>query len=156
ARHVADDEVTRHGLTALRVAHHEAILALDANALRTAYAIDEPLENAGFGRLGLVRVGVEVPERERDVDVALPDGGQQVRRVGEAQRLRRGEHLVVVRPREPAPLDLAVEHVLPELLGRRLRFALENLSNLVARAAGADVREPIARRPSSVRRDDLD
>ena len=110
----------------------------------------------GFGGSLRLDVRIEMLERERHVDVALPDRREQMRRVREAQRARGRVELVVVGLRELAALDLAIENLLPELLGRRLRFALEHLANLVTRAARADVREPIARRLGGRRRDDLD
>src|SRR5205823_4366217 len=73
ARHVAGDRIPGHRLTALRVAHHEAVHALDANALRSAHTVDEPLDERGLGRLLLIEIGKELLEDGEHVDVALPD-----------------------------------------------------------------------------------
>src|SRR5207237_6159046 len=57
ARDVPHHRVARHRLTALRVAHHESIHALNPDALRAADAVDEPLERA---RLRGIRVRVQL------------------------------------------------------------------------------------------------
>src|SRR5438132_308265 len=43
-RHVADDGIARHRLTALCIAHHDAVDALDPDAPRPAHPVDEALE----------------------------------------------------------------------------------------------------------------
>ena len=96
ARHVADDRIAGHRLATLRVANHQPVDALNANALRAAHAVDESLEDVGLRRLAFLGVGIEMLDRERDVDVALADRRQQVRRIGETQLARRGVELVVV------------------------------------------------------------
>src|SRR6185503_17496351 len=74
ACHIPDHGIARHRLTALRVAHHQSVDALNANALgRARDAVDEALEDVRLGRLPRFELGIEMLERERDVDVALAD-----------------------------------------------------------------------------------
>src|SRR5262245_41290369 len=156
-RHVADDGIARHRLTTLRVPHHQSVDALNAHALRRArHGVDEALEHTRLWRLARFYLWEQVLDRERDIDVSLADRRKKLRRIGEAQLSRRFVELIVVRFRETTPLELPVEHFLTELFGRRLRFTFENLANLVARTARADVCEPVARRLRRRRRDDLD
>src|SRR5437762_2651035 len=142
ARHVADHGIARHGLAALRVAHHEPVHALHAHALRTAHAVDESLERRRFGRLDLLGLRIDLLQGLRHADVALADRREQMGWAGEREPFRGLLELRFGHAIEPAALDFAFENLLPELFGRRLGLALEHLPDLVPRAPGADVRQP--------------
>jgi len=63
---------------------------LDPHALgATPHPVHDSLEHRrGLRRFGRFESGMQLLERRSHVDVALPDGGEQVRRVGEAHRHR--------------------------------------------------------------------
>ena len=86
-------------------------------------------------------------QREHDVDVALPDRRHQVRCVVEpelacAARLQP----IVVRLRQTSRRSSRSRISLPELPADVLRLEPQHLADLVARAARAHVREPVATR----------
>src|SRR3954468_15585572 len=103
ASDIPDDLVSRNRLAALRIANHQPIDALNANALRlAAHLVHDPLERT---RLRLPRhfvFRVELLENLDDVDVALPDRRDEMRGVTQMQRARNLEQIVLARLAEAA------------------------------------------------------
>src|SRR3982751_4153170 len=138
AGHVPDDGISWHWLTALGVAHHQAVDALDAYALRSPHPVDESLERARLRGIRVrVEIGVDELQNLQSIDVALADRRQEVCGIGQVERPRRALQRVVPDLREPAPLELPLENVLPQLRRRLLRLLAHHLADLVTRAAGA-------------------
>src|SRR5947209_12692497 len=76
--------------------------------------------------------------------------------IAEIQRPRRALEGVLTDLRQTPALQLTVENVLAQLRRRELGLLAHHLADLVTRAAGPNMREPIARWFRRRRRDDLD
>ena len=134
-RDVSRDRIARHGLAALRVADHEPVHALNLHALRAADAIDEALHERRLRSLSFRRIREEMPDREADAHVALPDGRVQLGLVAQREGGRGGVEALVVGPAQATPLELPVEDILAELHRRGLLLVSQPLPDLVARPA---------------------
>ena len=87
---IANDLISGHGLTTLRVPHEQAIRALNPDALtRPSHAIDNAFEGALLlGRFGRLEIRVQRLQQLQDVHVASADRCDEVRRILELQQLR--------------------------------------------------------------------
>ena len=87
--HIPHNGVAGHRLTTLGVPDHHPVDALDADALGgTADLVDQPVERTrlrAFG--GAVRLGIQLLQYLRDIDVALTNRRDQVIQVLQVERL---------------------------------------------------------------------
>src|SRR2546430_4735033 len=146
--YIPHDGVSGYGLTTLSVTDHHAVDALNAHTLRRpAHLVDEPVEWPLFWHLGgAVGLRIQLFQDLGGVDVALPDRGDEMIQVLQVERFGHLQQIGVFGLRQPTPLDLTIEDLASEFDGRRVLFDAQPLPNLVARAPGADMREPIATR----------
>ena len=149
----ADDRIARDGMAALAEAHQQVAHATHAHAARRRR------RRRHLGQLHLVRVVDDAEPRDDllGADLAVADGREEVVERLHAVVLDRGLEVAVVDLLERGPRQapqLALQQLAPVGDVLVALLALEPLADLLARMAGGDDVEPVARRavgaPASV------
>ena len=146
ACHVAHHVIARYRLTALRVAHQQAIRTLNTNALPgPPHAIDNARQRTRLrDRFRCIfELRMQRLDHLHHVHIASPDRRDQVRRVLQLQRPRDRQQCVIIRLRQSTTPKLPLDDFASESHGRRALFETQHLADLVSRATRADMGQPI-------------
>src|SRR5438874_9703770 len=109
--YIPHNRVSGYRLTTLSVADHHAVDALNTDALgRSTNLVDQPVERALLWRLGgAVGLRIQLLQHLGDVDVALPDRGDEMIEILEVEGFRHFHEVGIFGLREPTALDFPIE-----------------------------------------------